>query len=232
MLARDPRRRLFAAFGARRARWHKKRPELRGRTPVHVAIRVRKGTWSLRSRRGFRIAREALIAANGKIRFGVVEYSVQRNHLHLIVEAEDTYALSRAMRGLSIRIAKRINALMGERGARIVDRYFMHVLRTPLEVSLALRYVLNNFRRHAAQRGRRVDPRWMDPCSTARWFQGWSGPRRRARDPCPDLQSGVVPARTRVLREDWRLYGPIELAFVPGPERDRARIGSGAEHRA
>lgn len=176
---------------------------------------------SLRSRAGFRIVREALIACKVKIRFWIVEYSVQRNHLHLIAEADDTYAISRAMRGLSIRIARRVNALMGESGRRIRDRYMMKVLRTPLQTLLALRYVLNNRRRHAAQAGKTFEPDWVDPCSSAIWFDGWCR-SVRARDPCPDLERGVFAPRSRLLARDWKLYGALDPAFVPGPLSSRA----------
>lgn len=175
----------------------------------------------MRSRLGFRIVREALIACKAKIRFRIVEYSVQRNHVHIIAEADDTYAVSRAMRGLSIRIARRVNVLMGEKGSRIRDRYMMKVLRTPMQTLLALRYVLNNRRRHAAQSGKTFGPDWIDPCSSAIWFGGWSRPVR-ARDPCPDLESGVVAPRSRSLVRDWQLYGALDPAVVPGPLSSRA----------
>ena len=38
------------------------------------------------------------------------------NHLHLIVEADGNEALSRAMQGLCIRIAKALNAMMNLAG--------------------------------------------------------------------------------------------------------------------
>lgn len=169
----------------------------------------------------YRIVREALIASNRKIRYRLIHYAIQGNHLHLIVEADDMYALSRAMRGLSIRIARRVNQLMGARGVRIRDRYVMTVLKTPLAVQFALRYVLNNYRRHAATWGRKLPDGWIDPCSSARWFDGWAGRPTRSRDPCPDLPSGIVPPRSDVLRRDWRMYGLLEPSFVPGPHRDR-----------
>jgi hypothetical protein len=148
-----------------------------------------------------------------------------KNHLHLIAEAEDTYALSRAMRSLSIRLAKRINRLMGESGQRIVDRYGMSVLSTPLEVKMALRYVLNNYRRHQAQLRHKVQKGWIDPCSSALWFTGWLEPPLPARDPCPDLARGTVAPRSAALRGDWRDWELIDPSDVPGPMRDRALIG-------
>jgi REP element-mobilizing transposase RayT len=204
--------------------WHRKRPEIGPTTPIHVAIRVRKGTIKLRPKRIFRIVRTALVAASRKIFFRLIEYSVQRNHLHLIVEADDKFALSRAMRSLSIRIAKRINQVMGARGVRIVDRYFMRVLKTPLDVRTALQYVLNNYRRHEAQFGRCCADGWIDPCSSAIWFRDWAIEPRPARDRCPDLPRGTVIPCSEMLRHDWKLWGRIDPSFVPGPFRDRAKV--------
>ena len=53
--------------------------------------------------------------SRSKDRLGVriVHYSVQRDHLRLIVEATDVRSLSRAMQGLSVRIAKALNRALG-----------------------------------------------------------------------------------------------------------------------
>jgi hypothetical protein len=77
-----------------------------------------------------------------------VHYSVQGNHLHLLVEAEDRRALSRGMKGLGVRIARGLNRVMGRRGAVLDDRYHGHVLKTPTEVRHARQYLLQNARRH------------------------------------------------------------------------------------
>jgi hypothetical protein len=168
--------------------------------------------------------RAALVAASQKIRFRLIAYSVQRKHLHLIAEADDKFALSRAIRSLSIRIAKRINQLMQTRGVRIPKRYMLSVLRTKDEVQRALAYVLNNYRRHAAQSRRRVVDGWIDPCSSAVWFDGWCRPPTSTLDPCSDLPRGTVEPRSVVMRHGWKAYGLIDPSFVPGPLRDRAKI--------
>jgi REP element-mobilizing transposase RayT len=200
------------------------RPELTPEKPVHVAIRVRDGTLKLRYKRCFRVVRAALVAASQKIRFRLVAYSVQGNHLHLIAEADDKFALSRAMRSLSIRIAKRINQLMGARGRRIRSRYMLSVLTTKCEVQRALAYVLNNFRRHAAHWRRRMPDGWIDPCSSAVWFDGWSKPPTPTADPCPDMARGTVAPKSVLLRHGWKAYGLIDPSYVPGPLRDRAAV--------
>jgi len=90
----------------------------------------------------------------------VVYYSVQSNHLHLILEAEDQTALSRGMLGLTIRVARAINRAFVRRGKVFADHYYARELRTPAEVRRAIRYVLDNAMLHAGG-----DPQ-TDPCAS------------------------------------------------------------------
>jgi hypothetical protein len=86
----------------------------------------------------------------------VVELNILSNRIHMLVEAEGAAALSRGMRGLGGRLARRINAHLGRSG-RVFERYHARSLSTPREVYNALRYVLLNARHHAA--GSRAPPR-------------------------------------------------------------------------
>jgi hypothetical protein len=81
---------------------------------------------------------------------------VQGNHLHFVIEADDTRAMSRGMQGLAIRMAKALNRVMNRRGSVFADRFHAHVLRTPREVRHALAYVLRNHAVHAERSGRQA----------------------------------------------------------------------------
>jgi hypothetical protein len=74
------------------------------------------------------------------------------------------------MTGLQVRLARTINRIAGRTGKVFVDRYHLTLLRTPTQVKNALAYVINNAKKHAAQRGVRLPANWVDPCSTARRF--------------------------------------------------------------
>lgn len=153
--------------GARARASHAAREAFGPREPVHVSVRVREHVWNLRSQRSYRILDAAIRAARSEL-FRVVHFSVQGNHLHLIVEANGPGALASGMRSVSIRIARGLNRMMGRRGPVLADRYDAHVLRTPAEVRNAVRYVLGNFESHAARRGERTSKKgWVDPFSSA-----------------------------------------------------------------
>jgi REP element-mobilizing transposase RayT len=137
------------------------------RHPIHVTLRVLSHVWNLRSTRCFSAISAAFLGVHGRVGFRIVHFSVQGNHIHSIVEAQDARALSQGMQELTIRIAKQLNRVMDRRGSVFADRYHAHVLRTPAEVARAIQYVLRNFAVHAQRRGEIVREDWIDPCSSA-----------------------------------------------------------------
>ena len=186
---------------------HVARPKLSGREPVLVTLKVREGLASLRVRRVLRAVLGGLVAA--KERFGVrlVQYSVQSDHVHLVAEAQSKHALSRAMKGRGVRLARAINRVLGRKGTVLAERYHERVLTTPRQVRNALAYVLCNGKKHGHAPARSG---WLDPCSSAASFDGWS--RRVSGEEAPPLSE----PRTWLLRLGWRKGGLLDPDHVPG----------------
>jgi REP element-mobilizing transposase RayT len=135
--------------------------------PVHVSVRVAEHVWNLRSERSYRIIDAAIRGVRARDDFRVVHFSVLGNHLHLIGEADGPRALGNGMRALAIRLAVRLNRMMGRAGQVFAARYHAHVLGTPAEVRNAIAYVLGNFASHARRRGERLSARYVDRFSSA-----------------------------------------------------------------
>ena len=149
---------------------HLQRAELAARHPVHVTLRVGKGCWNLRSYRALRALEPAFHAGRERFGFRLVHYSVQGNHLHLLVEAEDKASLARGMKGLEVRLARALNRMMKRKGRVFGDRYHAHILKTPREAARALRYVLMNFAHHARAWGERISSAFIDPFTSVRYL--------------------------------------------------------------
>jgi REP element-mobilizing transposase RayT len=132
-------------------------------------MRMAAHVWNLRSARSFRVLRRCFIGGAGRFGTRIVQFSIQGDHIHLLVESPNQTALSRAIKGFSVRVARRMNGLMSRQGRVIANRYHAHLLRTPTEVRRAIAYIASNARRHAAQRGDRLRASWIDPFS-------WMGP--------------------------------------------------------
>lgn len=140
---------------------------------------------------------------------------LQRDHIHLIIEANDNEALSRRMQGLSVSIARRINVELDRRGSVFADRYHDQQLRTPTQVRRCLAHVLNNFLHHidVPERERRD---YVDPASSAVAFDGWARPIHY-----PDAGPPPVrPPGTWLLSKGWRRakLGLVQPIVAPGSE--------------
>lgn len=157
--------------------------------------------------RAFERSLAALRAARREFR--VIEYSIQSNHVHFVVEAASATELGRGMKALGTRFARLVNRAFGTRGPVLRDRYHARVLRTPREVRNALAYVLLNVRKHRAQRGL-ATPHRIDPASSGRWFSGWVRAAAAAKDP-PVVSEAV----SWLLRLGWLHWGRIALTEAP-----------------
>jgi hypothetical protein len=172
----------------------------------------------LRSERLFAFVRRSL-AASHKDAFRVVHFSVQSDHVHLVVEGDAHVALVRGLQGLAVRCAKAVNRAVGRRGSVWSSRYHGRALRTPTEARRGLVYVLLNFRKHL-----RAAP-GVDPRSSGPWFDGWRRERRHepaetggvAAGPAALIEAPPVAApRTWLARIGWRRAGgPIALEERP-----------------
>jgi putative transposase len=192
---------------------HVMRPALASCFPVHVTMKLDANLPSLREGPLCPAIEACLPRARQRQRFRLVHYSIQDHHLHLIVEAADAVALSRGIQGLAVRLARAVNRALGRRGRVFCDRYFSRILKTPREVRNGLCYVLNNTRRHAAQRRERLAWNWIDDRSSGRYFDGW-----REAHPLPADGAPVVAPRTWLLITGWRRHGLLRVNEIPGPE--------------
>src|SRR5438128_612122 len=154
--------------GAKPGVSHLRRPSLAARYPVHVTLRMVSAVGFLRTFSRTQAIEQAMREVRRRFGLRVVHYSIQGNHLHLIVEIDDAAMLSRAINGLAVRLARALNRLAGRNGKVFLDRYHAHVLKTPREVRNAVRYVLENFRHHLRED---IAPAGADPCSSAAWLK-------------------------------------------------------------
>ncbi|MDB4960415.1 MAG: hypothetical protein JWP01_414 [Myxococcales bacterium] len=210
--------------GKRAGSPHKKRPTLKGRFPVHVVLRVKAELGNLRKRDIYKAVRWATITAAKFDAFHIVHVSIQRSHVHLLVEANDKTALSRGMQSFEISAAKLINAAVSKRsgvrrkGQVFEDRYHQEIIETPRQARRALSYVLNNWRKHREDQVGEARTWKVDPFSTGVLFNGW-----KELEDCPVMWKWretyepmvVWLPKTWLLYEGWRRHGLIKTSEVP-----------------
>jgi REP element-mobilizing transposase RayT len=214
--------------GARAGERHEARPEFKPYHPLHIVMRVAPEVGSLRRRAMYKALREATITAALRERFRIVHISLQRTHVHLLVEAEHKTALAHGMQGFTISAARNINTALGNgarrrRGKVFADRYHAEVITTPTRARHALGYVLSNWRKHGEDRDGLPSTWLVDPFSSAISFPDWA---ELEEQPCMwPIREGYDPMMVRrpqswLLREGWkRAGGAISARTVPSKLR-------------
>ena len=134
---------------------HRTRPLLDARHPVHVVLRAKRRL-SWRQARTYAVLRKVLAFFLGNPRFRICHISIQRRHLHLIVEAADREALTLGIQSFSIRAARAINRDRRTRGKVFAFRYHDKQITTAKYARHALAYVLKNAS-HCTLSGKRVE---------------------------------------------------------------------------
>jgi REP element-mobilizing transposase RayT len=198
---------------------HRARPRHYAGHPVHVTLRS--AFRPLRSQFVFPTLCLALAGASRREpkRFRILHFSVQFDHVHLVVEAKDKRALSSGVRSVSIRIARYVNDLVRRRGRFWADRWHGRELTSPRQVRNVLVYVFGNFRKHA----RRVLGRGVDAFSSGARFDGWREFRAGAEPPLVGAKSHaalgaevvVAAPQTWLAAKGWRRLGLIGMDEAP-----------------
>ncbi|MDB5217338.1 MAG: hypothetical protein JWO86_5265 [Myxococcaceae bacterium] len=191
---------------------HVARPPHDDETPVHVTVRAVGGVPYLRSERVFAAIR-ALFARASEKGLRLLHFTVQGNHLHMIVEANEGVSLARGMQRLLSRLAMTINAITRRRGKVWRDRYHRRDLRSPQQFRNALVYVLFNMRKHAATyRDAELWAKCIDPCSSAAWFRGWVADAGPAASSIARAGPSVVAdPKSWLARGGWERRGLIRI---------------------
>ena len=216
--------------GARAAERHAARPAFKSYHALHVVTRVVPAVGNLRRRTLYKAMRDATITAAMRERFRIVHLSIQRTHVHMLVEADHKAALARGMQGFQISAARHINTALGDgvrrrRGKVFADRYHVEVITTPTRARHAIGYVLGNWRKHGEDREGLPSTWQVDPFSSGILFpdwkelqdKAWMWPIRETYDPLV-----VFRPRTWLLSEGWkRAGGPISARDVPSKPRRR-----------
>lgn len=230
---------------ARRNVPHVRRPPHKSRFPTLVTLRARHVLGSLRRELVRESLRSALWRQSKRTyasKFHVVEFTIQDDHLHLIVEGQDRGAkderdiLRRGLTGLASSLARLINKVLKRRGPVWADRHHRRDLTTPTEVRHALVYVLNNWKRHGTVV---FGHGLVDPFSSAERFAGWSEPPIKSSGKAVESGGGGEPGeagdvglpwpparpRTWLLNVGWREgEGLLDLSSTPATSATLAPV--------
>ena len=119
---------------------HRKRESVKPRHALHINFRVKV---QIKNKLSLQILKRAIQNARTH-GLKIIHFSLQSNHVHLLVEAANKEILTRGMRSLTITFSKGV-----DKGRIQLERYHLHVLKTLQETKNATHYVLFNEQKHS-----------------------------------------------------------------------------------
>jgi putative transposase len=140
---------------------HMKRPSVNFKKPLHLTLKLDKRVGTLRTKARLKAFQNNLRRAK-KFELHVLHYTVQFDHIHLMVETPDNDKLSRGMKSLAGRLGRLYSQGTGK---AFKGRYHLHQLSTPTETKRVYRYIFFNSAKHGGY--------LQDDFCSAEHFDGW-----------------------------------------------------------
>jgi REP element-mobilizing transposase RayT len=214
--------------GARSSEPHQARVRFSSPTPVHITLRVVAPIATLRRPDAYHAIRRSMYTVVEKSDFRIVHISIERDHLHLLVEADDHESLWEGLRAFESSAAQRLNRAISlatgtrRRGKVFGDRYHARLIMSPTQARNTISYILNNWRRHGCDRGMETMFWDVDYYSSGPSFDGWKElDHSPFLYPAPDYpRLSVCRPKTWLMKTGWRQAGPISMRDIPGPRSD------------
>lgn len=121
---------------------HRKREKVKASTPLHINFKYQA---YIRTNMMLNVLEKAVQNA-ASFGLNITHFTLQSNHVHFIAEAKNNSQLTSGMRSVVSTLNKALN-----KGSIQLERYHLHVLKTPREVRNALDYVLHNDVKHSGK---------------------------------------------------------------------------------
>ena len=127
---------------------HRKRERVSSKTPLHINFKYKV---QIKNKTCLKILKRAITNARS-LGLRVIHFSLQTNHIHLILESQDNETMTKGMRSLTVTLAKGVG-----KGKIQLGRYHLHVLKSLRETKNAVNYVLFNEQKHSQRKVSRID---------------------------------------------------------------------------
>jgi REP element-mobilizing transposase RayT len=187
---------------------HMARERVDFKKPLMITMKLKKGLNGFRNRRMLEKFKEC---GRESKTFGlhVLHFSLQRDHIHIFLEAKDNLSLGSGMKSLGGRMGRALRSMLGGKGSVFKGRYHLRVLHSPTQTKNALAYVLLNQSNHEKEVPR------VDLFSSAAHFGEWKSLigrcwqtklSRMTLDPT-ELPDHLSRPRSWLASEGWRRAG-------------------------
>lgn len=145
---------------------HTARPFLERSTSLHLTVKIRREKADLKNKSILLLLKRAIQRGRRK-GLKIIHYSLEYDHVHMLVEAEDNTTLGVGMQAFGVSLAKGINKIKKKAGEVYKHRYHFRKITSALELKRVMSYIFNNGVKHGTAQN------VLNPFSSIRAERKW-----------------------------------------------------------
>lgn len=126
---------------------HTSRPLLRRPSSLHLTVKIKKNKADIKTKVVLSILKRAIMNAR-KRGLRVVHYSLEYDHVHLLIEADNNRVLGKGMQAFGVTLAKAINRMRRLKGEVYKHRYHFRQITNARDLKNVMKYIFNNGLKH------------------------------------------------------------------------------------
>jgi REP element-mobilizing transposase RayT len=126
---------------------HTSRPLIIKPSSLHLTVKVKHIKADIKNKIILHLLKRAIM--NGRRQgLKIIHFSLEYDHVHLLIEADNNTLLGKGMKAFGVTFAKAINRLRKLRGAVYKHRYHFRRIESCSQLKNVLHYIFNNGIRH------------------------------------------------------------------------------------
>jgi REP element-mobilizing transposase RayT len=126
---------------------HRERPILTKPTSLHLTVKILRAKAKLKNKIILSILKRSIMNARKK-GLRVIHYSLEYDHIHLLIEADDNFILGKGMQAFGVTFSKALNRMRKMRGAVYKHRYHFRKIIGARQLKNVLNYLFTNGLKH------------------------------------------------------------------------------------
>lgn len=126
---------------------HTKRPEITKPSSLHLTVKVQRDKAGLKTKGVLALLRRSILNAR-KQGLRVIHFSLEYDHVHLLIEADNNRTLGKGMQAFGVTLSKAINRARKLKGTVYKHRYHFRKITSSRELKNVLNYIFTNGVKH------------------------------------------------------------------------------------
>jgi REP element-mobilizing transposase RayT len=126
---------------------HRERPKLTRLSSLHLTVKINRIKADLKNKSTLKVLKRAICNARKK-GLRVVHFSLEYDHIHLLIESPNNSTLGRGMQSLGVTMARGINLFKKSEGGVYKHRYHFRKISSSRELKRVMHYIFNNGVKH------------------------------------------------------------------------------------